>query len=79
MSCMHVRFNIAKNYYERTHDVYKLQHILGHKQLSMTQRYLESVGCNLNGTIEYNPQEEFMEQEENIPMRHRKKIYFNDE
>ena len=73
------RHTFAKNYYERTHDVYKLQHILGHKQLSMTQRYLESVGCNLNGRIEYNPQEEFMDQEEEVPMRHRKKIYFEDE
>ncbi|MBR3309441.1 MAG: site-specific integrase [Lachnospiraceae bacterium] len=50
------RHTFAKNYYLETHDVYKLKEILGHRDLSMTEHYIRTLGCALTETIEYNPQ-----------------------
>jgi len=63
------RHTFAKNYYTKTHDIYKLKEILGHSTLSMTEKYVRSLGCALSETIEYNPQREHA----SMPSSNRKK------
>ncbi len=53
------RHTFAKDFYEQTKDIYTLQQILGHADISTTQRYIQSLGVSLFESSNYNPQQRY--------------------
>lgn len=54
------RHTFAKNYYERTKDIYALCNILGHSTISTTENYLRDLGLTSETSTAFNPQLEFV-------------------
>ena len=50
------RHTFAKNYYQKTKDIYSLSHILGHSSIATTEKYLSDLGVSLADATAYNPQ-----------------------
>lgn len=65
-----MRHTFAKNYYQKTKDIYSLRMILGHSSVGITENYLKDLGLTLESAIAYNPQQIFVEQ--NQPPRRRR-------
>lgn len=70
-----MRHTFAKNYYQNSKDVYGLQQILGHSQISTTEHYLRGLGVDSTVTSVYNPQQQFgRKKEENQKKRRSRKM-----
>lgn len=54
-----MRHTFAKNFYANSKDVYGLQQILGHSQISTTEHYLRGLGVDSTVTSVYNPQQQY--------------------
>lgn len=50
------RHTFAKNYYQKTKDIYALCQILGHSTIATTENYLRDLGLSLADATAYNPQ-----------------------
>ena len=50
------RHTFAKNYYNKTKDIYSLSHILDHSSIATTEKYLTDLGVSLADATAYNPQ-----------------------
>lgn len=54
-----MRHTFAKNYYEKTKDIYSLQQILGHSTITTTENYIRDLGLTPSNSVAYNPQQLF--------------------
>lgn len=54
-----MRHTFAKNYYEKTKDIYTLCQLLGHSSISITENYLRDLGVKMENATAYNPQQQY--------------------
>lgn len=54
-----MRHTFAKNYYEKTKDIYTLCRLLGHSNISITENYLQDLGVKMENATAYNPQQQY--------------------
>lgn len=54
-----MRHTFAKNYYEKTKDIYTLCHMLGHSNIGITENYLQDLGVKMENATAYNPQQQY--------------------
>lgn len=69
-----MRHTFAKNYYLQTKDIYSLQQLLGHSTISTTENYLRDLGLTVSNSTVYNPQKQFVQQQQQTSKRRSRKM-----
>lgn len=54
-----MRHTYAKQFYQKTKDIYTLSQVMGHSSIAITENYLKDLGLALENVVAYNPQQLF--------------------